>query len=103
MAQNAGYFESASGGTLFLDEIGDLPLYQQVKLLRVLEQSAVTRLGSTVEVPVDFRLVTSTRPPSSCGRRRQSPGSGTPFSWPTYRADCLNIRSCSRANRASSK
>lgn len=55
-----GYFEQASGGTLFLDEIGDLPLYQQVKLLRVLEQSAVTRLGSTVEVPVDFRLVAAT-------------------------------------------
>ncbi|MDM9558585.1 sigma 54-interacting transcriptional regulator [Bordetella petrii] len=55
-----GYFEQADGGTLFLDEIGDLPLYQQVKLLRVLEQNAVTRLGSTVEVPVDFRLVAAT-------------------------------------------
>ncbi|CAB3886924.1 MULTISPECIES: sigma 54-interacting transcriptional regulator [Achromobacter] len=55
-----GYFEQANGGTLFLDEIGDLPLYQQVKLLRVLEQSAVTRLGSTVEIPVDFRLVAAT-------------------------------------------
>jgi len=55
-----GYFEQADGGTLFLDEIGDLPLYQQVKLLRVLEQSTVTRLGSTVEVPVDFRLVAAT-------------------------------------------
>ena len=55
-----GYFEQANGGTLFLDEIGDLPLYQQVKLLRVLEQNTVTRLGSTVEVPVDFRLVAAT-------------------------------------------
>ncbi|MCD0505386.1 sigma 54-interacting transcriptional regulator [Bordetella petrii] len=55
-----GYFEQADGGTLFLDEIGDLPLYQQVKLLRVLEQNTVTRLGSTVEVPVDFRLVAAT-------------------------------------------
>jgi DNA-binding NtrC family response regulator len=55
-----GYFEQANGGTLFLDEIGDLPLYQQVKLLRVLEQSAVTRLGSSVEIPVDFRLVAAT-------------------------------------------
>jgi len=52
-----GYFEQASGGTLFLDEIGDLPLYQQVKLLRVLEQGSVTRLGSAAETPVDFRLV----------------------------------------------
>lgn len=55
-----GYFEQADGGTLFLDEIGDLPLYQQVKLLRVLEQNRVTRLGATVEVPVDFRLVAAT-------------------------------------------
>jgi len=55
-----GYFEQASGGTLFLDEIGDLPLYQQVKLLRVLEQNVITRLGSTVEIPVSFRLVAAT-------------------------------------------
>lgn len=55
-----GYFEQADKGTLFLDEIGDLPLYQQVKLLRVLEQNKVTRLGSTVETSVDFRLVTAT-------------------------------------------
>ncbi|OZI57026.1 sigma 54-interacting transcriptional regulator [Bordetella genomosp. 1] len=55
-----GYFEQAHGGTLFLDEIGDLPLYQQVKLLRVLEQSSVTRLGSSTEIPVTFRLVAAT-------------------------------------------
>lgn len=55
-----GYFEQAQGGTLFLDEIGDLPLYQQVKLLRVLEQNTVTRLGSTAQVPVEFRLVAAT-------------------------------------------
>ncbi|HTH75715.1 MAG TPA: sigma-54 dependent transcriptional regulator [Trinickia sp.] len=55
-----GYFEQADGGTLFLDEIGDLPLYQQVKLLRVLEDGAVTRVGSAVPVKVDFRLVAAT-------------------------------------------
>ncbi len=55
-----GYFEQADGGTLFLDEIGDLPLYQQVKLLRVLESSAVTRLGSTQEIAINFRLVAAT-------------------------------------------
>ncbi|WP_153075131.1 sigma 54-interacting transcriptional regulator [Paraburkholderia bonniea] len=55
-----GYFEQADGGTLFLDEIGDLPLYQQVKLLRVLEESAVTRLGSATPVKLEFRLVAAT-------------------------------------------
>jgi len=55
-----GYFEQADGGTLFLDEIGDLPLYQQVKLLRVLESNTVTRLGSTQDIAVDFRLVAAT-------------------------------------------
>lgn len=57
VAAHQGYFEQADQGTLFLDEIGDLPLDQQVKLLRVLEQRAVTRLGSTQSVSVDFRLV----------------------------------------------
>lgn len=55
-----GYFEQATGGTLFLDEIGDLPRYQQVKLLRVLEDNAVTRIGSTTPIRLDFRLVAAT-------------------------------------------
>jgi transcriptional regulator with GAF, ATPase, and Fis domain len=60
VGSHKGYFEQADGGTLFLDEIGDLPLYQQVKLLRVLEHSTITRLGSTTDIPVSFRLVTAT-------------------------------------------
>jgi DNA-binding NtrC family response regulator len=53
----AGRFQAASGGTLFLDEIGNLPLHLQGKLLRALEQRAVTPLGSDREVAVDVRLI----------------------------------------------
>ncbi|MDF3838408.1 sigma 54-interacting transcriptional regulator, partial [Cupriavidus basilensis] len=60
MFAHRGFFEQANGGTLFLDEIGDLPLFQQVKLLRVLEENALTRLGSTMPVKLDFRLVAAT-------------------------------------------
>lgn len=60
MFAHRGFFEQAQGGTLFLDEIGDLPLFQQVKLLRVLEENALTRLGSTMPVKLDFRLVAAT-------------------------------------------
>ncbi|WP_347556705.1 sigma 54-interacting transcriptional regulator [Robbsia sp. KACC 23696] len=59
-AQHRGFFEQASGGTLFLDEIGDLPVFQQVKLLRVLEDGTLMRLGSTAPLKVDFRLIAAT-------------------------------------------
>jgi DNA-binding NtrC family response regulator len=60
VGMHKGFFEQSDGGTLFLDEIGDLPHYQQVKLLRVLEDSAVTRIGSASPVQLDFRLVAAT-------------------------------------------
>lgn len=59
-SSRAGWFESANGGSLFLDEIGDLSLSLQVKLLRVLQESEVVRLGSRVPLPIDVRLIAAT-------------------------------------------
>jgi Nif-specific regulatory protein len=55
-----GRFEQADGGTLFLDEIGDLPPNLQVKLLRVLQERVVERVGGRREIPVDVRIVAAT-------------------------------------------
>ena len=56
----AGHFESAQGGTLLLDEIGELPSILQSKLLRVLEESRVTRLGETRSRKLDLQIISST-------------------------------------------
>ncbi len=55
-----GRFERANGGTLFLDEIGELPLDAQTRLLRVIQNRMVERLGGSESIPVDFRLVCAT-------------------------------------------
>ncbi|MGD0837737.1 MAG: sigma-54 dependent transcriptional regulator [Polyangia bacterium] len=55
-----GLFEEASGGTLFLDEIGELPLALQVKLLRVLQEGEIRRLGESQDIKVDVRVVAAT-------------------------------------------
>ncbi len=55
-----GLFEVANGGTLFIDEIGDAPLDIQVKLLRVLQEKKIRRVGGIEEVPVDVRVITAT-------------------------------------------
>ena len=60
-----GRFELAHGGTLFLDEIGNISLHQQAKLLSVLQNRTVTRLGSNEPIPIDIRLVCATNIPIS--------------------------------------
>jgi two-component system response regulator AtoC len=59
-ADKKGLFEEADGGTLFLDEIGELPLALQVKLLRVLQEEEIRRVGENKETPVDVRVVAAT-------------------------------------------
>lgn len=55
-----GLLEVAPGGTIFLDEIGDMPLSMQVKLLRVIQEKTMMRVGGTVEIPVDIRILAAT-------------------------------------------
>lgn len=55
-----GKFELANGGVLFLDEIGSMPLYLQVKLLRVLQERTITRLGSNKPIKIDIRVIAAT-------------------------------------------
>jgi DNA-binding NtrC family response regulator len=58
--RHLGKFEQAAGGTLFLDEIGDMPLVMQSKLLRVLEEGEIERIGGDKPIPVDARVVVAT-------------------------------------------
>ncbi len=59
-ARKVGLFEQASGSTLFLDEVGELKRDLQVKLLRVLQEREILRVGGTEAVPVDVRIVAAT-------------------------------------------
>lgn len=60
-ARNIGLLEFTNGGTFFLDEVGELPLQMQAKLLRVLQERKVRRLGGKEEIPIDLRIVAATR------------------------------------------
>ena len=60
MPDRRGLFEEANRGTLFLDEIGELPLALQVKLLRVLQDETIRRLGDTRDLKVDVRIIAAT-------------------------------------------
>ncbi len=59
-ADRSGYFETADGGTLFLDEIGELPLAAQVKLLRAIQESKITRIGESKPRDVNIRIIAAT-------------------------------------------
>ncbi len=59
-ADHIGKFEQANGTTLFLDEIGNIPLTQQAKLLRVLQNRCITKVGDNKSVPIDIRLICAT-------------------------------------------
>ncbi|WP_422410606.1 MULTISPECIES: sigma-54 dependent transcriptional regulator [unclassified Endozoicomonas] len=60
VSSRKGRFELAQGGTLFLDEIGDMPLHMQVKLLRVLQERTIERVGGSEQIPVDVRIIAAT-------------------------------------------
>jgi DNA-binding NtrC family response regulator len=60
LTQRHGRFEEADGGTLFLDEIGDMPAPMQAKLLRVLQDGRLTRVGGSGEIQVDVRVISAT-------------------------------------------
>src|SRR5207253_847636 len=60
IGEREGRFEHADGGTLFMDEIGDMPVAMQAKLLRVLENGEVVRVGSNEPIRVDVRLISAT-------------------------------------------
>jgi len=83
----AGKFETANGGTLFLDEIGDMPLNAQIKLLRVIQERRVSRLGASAERSIDIRIIAASlkdlKEEVKAGRFRQDL---------YYRLNVLNVR-----------
>jgi len=60
MKQQKGKFEAANGGTIFLDEIGDMSLAAQAKVLRVLQENKISRVGSDKEIKIDVRVIAAT-------------------------------------------
>ncbi|MGN6547072.1 MAG: sigma-54-dependent transcriptional regulator [Aureliella sp.] len=63
VSDRVGAFEYANGGTLFLDEVGDMPMSTQIKLLRVLEENKITRVGDNKSIKVNVRLLSATKRP----------------------------------------
>jgi DNA-binding NtrC family response regulator len=89
-----GLLEMAEGGTVFFDEVGELPLSMQVKLLRVLQERTLLRVGGTSEIPVDFRVLAATN--KDLKRETESGGFRADL---YYRLDVLTIAVPSLAER----
>ena len=87
MERRAGCFELAEEGTLLLDEIGEMPVATQAKLLRVLEDRKLRRLGSKAETPVDVRVVAATNKDP-----QQAVASGRAARRSFYRLNVFNIQ-----------
>lgn len=85
--QAKGRFELASGGTLLLDEVDDIPMEVQVKLLRVLQEHVIERVGSGHPIPVDVRIVAASK-----GRLEDMVAKGTFRSDLFYRLSVVNLR-----------
>lgn len=89
-----GLLEMADGGTVFFDEVGELPLSMQVKLLRVLQERSIMRVGGTEEIPVDFRVLAATNKDL---KRETETGAFRADLY--YRLDVLTINAPSLADR----
>ena len=95
-----GRFELAEGGTIFLDDIDDVPLSMQVKLLRVLQNRTIERLGGTRTVPVNVRVIAGTkRDLQAAGGRRQVPGGPVLPARTCCRSRCRRCASGAKTSR----
>lgn len=72
ISRKMGKFELANGGTIFLDEIGDLPLEAQTRLLRVLQEHCIERVGGTQLIPIDVRVIAATNRDLESARRAET-------------------------------
>ncbi len=89
LATHAGKFEQAQGGTLLLDEVTEMPLALQAKLLRVLQEREVERLGGRTPVPLDVRVLATTN-----RRLREEVPAGRFREDLYYRLECVPARDC---------
>ena len=95
-----GRFERAHSGTLLLDEIGDMPVRLQVKLLRVLEEGVIERVGGEREIPVDVRVAATTNVPQKWPYRLARSALICIIVWPSCAFTCHRCASALRTYRS---